>query len=177
MNNSFSEEFNNLSPDKRTKIEVVWTRGFPAKIISLGTELGLNIFESQELPEDVSGEIRPGESPSGFEITVAAFDPRVRKRFTIAHEIAHFLLHRSQIGRGIQDDALYRSSQSNRIEAQANRLAADILMPMTYLQQEHDKIRDYQFSDKLEVLSSTFGVSGTAMGIRLSGIGVFETTD
>lgn len=49
-----------------------------------------------------------------------------RRRFTTAHEIAHFILHQDFIGDGIADDGLYRSKLSNAMEAQANKLAADI---------------------------------------------------
>ncbi|MCV5491602.1 ImmA/IrrE family metallo-endopeptidase, partial [Escherichia coli] len=57
-------------------------------------------------------------------------DMQARRRYTLAHEIAHFLLHRHLLRDGITDDVLYRSSQSSQIEAEANRLAADIIMPM-----------------------------------------------
>ena len=58
----------------------------------------------------------------------------MRRRFTIAHEIAHFLLHRDKIGDQLSDDAMYRSSLSSDDERAANRLAADILMPMGLIQ-------------------------------------------
>src|SRR3546814_3235070 len=65
---------------------------------------------------------RGGES--GFAIYVNGSHPRVRRRFSIAHEIAHFALHRNLIGDGVTDDAMYRSNLSSAVEVQANRMAA-----------------------------------------------------
>jgi Zn-dependent peptidase ImmA (M78 family) len=56
-----------------------------------------------------------------------------RQRFTIAHEIAHYVLHRDQIRNDLNseltDDTFYRSGLSEKREWEANRLAAEILMP------------------------------------------------
>src|SRR3546814_13450473 len=70
---------------------------------------------------------RGGES--GFAIYVNGSHPRVRRRFSIAHEIAHFALHRNLIGDGVTDDAMYRSNLSSAVEVQSNRMAAAIMMP------------------------------------------------
>src|SRR3546814_8751462 len=77
---------------------------------------------------------RGGES--GFAIYVNGSHPRVRRRFSIAHEIAHFALHRNLIGDGVTDDAMYRSNLSSAVEVQANRMAADILMPWHLIRSE-----------------------------------------
>ncbi|HCM3005245.1 TPA: ImmA/IrrE family metallo-endopeptidase, partial [Klebsiella pneumoniae] len=93
-----------------------------------------------------------------------------RQRFTLAHEIAHFLLHRDRIGDGITDDILYRSKLSDFMEVQANRLAADILMPGHLLEKklleltQTVELRDEQ---KIERLAEVAGVSTTAIKIRL----------
>src|SRR3546814_15171584 len=82
---------------------------------------------------------RGGES--GFAIYVNGSHPRVRRRFSIAHEIAHFALHRNLIGDGVTDDAMYSSNLSSAVEVQANRLAADILMPWHLIREAKDKGR------------------------------------
>jgi Zn-dependent peptidase ImmA (M78 family) len=61
------------------------------------------------------------------------------------------------------DDALYRSNLSTREEAEANRLAADILMPRHLIARY---IKTYGFADP-GFLASTFKVSEAAMRIRL----------
>ena len=58
----------------------------------------------------------------------------MRKRFTIAHEIAHFILHSDQLVRGDIEETLYRGGLSDRLETEANKLAADILMPLSLIE-------------------------------------------
>jgi hypothetical protein len=102
---------------------------------------------------------------SGFSIVVNIRDAYTRKRFTIAHELGHFILHRQQLailGGSLTDDAFYRSGLSNTQESEANRFAADILMPYTLIQ----KLVANGVTGVAE-LATTFKVSEAAMSIRL----------
>ncbi len=60
---------------------------------------------------------------------VKVADPTVRKHFTVAHELAHFLIHRNRFSNRLVEDRMYRSGLGSGVEAEANRLAADLLMP------------------------------------------------
>lgn len=64
---------------------------------------------------------------------VSAADPVPRRRFTAAHELAHFLLHRETMGRFRADtDATLREADeevADAMEREANRFAAELLMP------------------------------------------------
>jgi Zn-dependent peptidase ImmA (M78 family) len=102
-----------------------------------------------------------GATSSGYVIFVNAGQHEVRRRFTIAHEIAHYLLHRDLIGDGTQDDVLYRSGLSNRVEAQANRLAADILMPRHLIDEVVKS--GIASADDVAELARIFNVSKDAM--------------
>ena len=97
-----------------------------------------------------------------YKIVVNLNHSRERQRFTIAHEIAHYILHRDQIGNGIVDDALYSSILSNEIEKEANEFATEILMPMRLLT---NSIREHGIDPKK--LAEEYFVSETAMAIRL----------
>ena len=83
------------------------------------------------LDVNISGSIqKTHDDPAQFRVTVNVADAPVRQRFTVAHEIAHYLLHRNLIDKdGIVDTILYRSSLSNIQEVEANRLASSILLP------------------------------------------------
>ena len=84
------------------------------------------------LGSDVAGQIMRDsrKSPkSGFVIWVNVTQHPNRQRFTLAHELAHFTLHRDLIESGLVDDTMYRSTIGGHFETQANRLAAEILMP------------------------------------------------
>ena len=96
-------------------------------------------------------------------IAVNANEPYKRRRFTIAHECAHYLLHRSKIGDELIDDAMYRSEKLNtREESEANNLAADLLMPRRL-------VNDFFRQGILDVdsLAKRFDVSVPAMRVRL----------
>lgn len=137
----------------------------PVQLIPLAKEFGLEVYRVPNWPNDLSGMIRKDSEaggPSGFAIYVNASHAPVRRRFTIAHEIAHFVLHRDKIGDGIVDDALYRSGLSSRQEAEANRLAADILMPWHLI---NDAMRNGY--NTIDGLAKLFDVSKSAMSIRL----------
>lgn len=137
----------------------------PVKLSSLAKSLGLEVVAST-LPPGISGEIRPGQDGK-YVVRVNRHDSKRRQRFTVAHEIAHYLLHRDQIGDGIVDDVLYRSSLSDAREAEANRLAADILMPRAELAAELRRLGGVPTEDVVSALAVKFGVSDVAMRIRL----------
>ncbi|MDM1290811.1 ImmA/IrrE family metallo-endopeptidase [Acinetobacter indicus] len=137
----------------------------PIKLGLLSKELGL-VVKRATLPANISGEIK--EQDGEVIIRVNRHDAKTRQRYTLAHEIAHFLLHRHLLSNGITDDVLYRSSQSDEIEAEANRLAADILMPMHIvknLMQKHDKLKGENF---YQAIADDLDVSVTAIKIRLN---------
>lgn len=112
----------------------------PVDIIGLANDLGVNVNEAW-LADDVSGElVRIDENK--YEINVNAAHHLTRKRFTIAHELGHFLYHKDLIGDGLDDDRAYRSTSAGRYhntrigpvqETQANQFAANTLMPHTLI--------------------------------------------
>ena len=138
--------------------------GYPVHVIPLAEALGINVYYV-DWEDSMSGKIerdseRAGES--GYAIFVNKNHHPNRRRFTIAHEIAHFVLHQDQIGDGIFDDAMYRSGLPQKAEFEANRLAADILMPWHLLSKAMDAP-----GYTVESLADLFQVSKSAMSIRL----------
>lgn len=109
-------------------------REYPVPMRPMASALGL-IVREQNLPDNISGKIEK-DWKGDYVITVNLNHSETRKRFTIAHEIAHYVLHRDLIGEtGITDNALYRDGRIGDIrERQANRYAATLLMPKTLVQ-------------------------------------------
>lgn len=109
----------------------------PVDVVAIASDLGLNVWETKSLPDSISGKIFKDPvngGSSGFSILVNASHSLPRKRFTIAHEIAHFILHRNRLESGeLVDDAMYRSGITAKEETEANRFAADILMPFSLI--------------------------------------------
>ena len=102
-----------------------------------------------------------------------------RQRFTIAHEIGHFVLHRggTYIDKGTY--ARFRDLESGsgtkREEREANQFAAELLMPRhlveTLLQSQHLDPGD---DGSLNRLAEEFEVSALAMSFRLANLGFLK---
>lgn len=138
---------------------------YPVQMVPIAHDLNLKVYKAQGFPDNISGRVYRSDKDggtSGYAIDVNANHPEKRRRFTIAHEIAHYVLHRGLIGEELADDSLYRSGLSNAIEAQANRLAADILMPFGLI--DSAKSRGIH---SVADLAQAFNVLEAAMGIRL----------
>ena len=103
-------------------------------------------------------------------------DSERRKRFTMAHEMGHDLLHRdfsvsiSPKGQGytfFRDRKSFTGEHGKEIEA--NHFASCLLMPEDKILQ---KINSDTFQDSsIEVLANQFKVSKIAMAIRISKLG------
>jgi Zn-dependent peptidase ImmA (M78 family) len=142
---------------------------FPIKLGQLASDLGVTIRVSN-MTTGLSGQISCEEGR--YVIRVNRNEARERQRFTIGHELAHYLLHRNIIDSspdGITDTVLYRSGAPERIEYEANRLAAEIVMPMFLVQKELSESYGGIVSEAtIEGLASRFEVSKAAMEIKLS---------
>lgn len=159
-------DFDRLTPAERQIVEA-HTQEIPVKLGPLATDLGLNVRVGT-LPPGISGEIRPMEGdPDRFIIRVNRHEKKERQRFTLAHEIAHYLLHRGLISSGLTDDIMYRSKLSDRYEVEANRAAAELLMPAAVIRRrvrENGGIVDEELAKRL---ANEFEVSLPAMKIRI----------
>lgn len=128
---------------------------------ALGLKVGISAFEDPEVAGNIE---RTGD---GYRISLNAHDPARRQRFTLAHEIGHYILHRDLIGDGITDRGLYRSRLTTAIERQANRYAANLLMPAQLVFDAwHEGV------NSLPALSARFNVSEKAAEIRLDELGL-----
>jgi Zn-dependent peptidase ImmA (M78 family) len=140
----------------------------PVHVGAIAELLGIEVI-SITLTSDISGLIKKVNSYSdSYQIQINNTDAAARQRFTVAHELAHYLLHRRSIGTdGVTDSILYRSKLSDRVEAEANRLAAAILLPWSRVRAWHQE--HYQCEpdvNHLEELAKAFRVSSLAVGFR-----------
>lgn len=138
----------------------------PVNVLSIAKLFGIRVYRVPNWEDGLSGMIKMSEEDggsSGYAIYVNAEHSEKRRRFTVAHEVAHFVLHKNLIGDGVVDDGLYRSGLSNLIEMEANNLAARILIPGVLLRKFLNDEENYS----VEKLSEKFNVSPQAMAIRL----------
>lgn len=133
----------------------------PVPVGAIARELGVRVIIS-DLPLAVSGTLSRNAGEEDWTIRVNRHEHKNRQRFTIAHEIAHFVLHREVIGNELVDDTFYRSGLSEQREFEANALAADILMPWGLIR---ELMRRGMNSS--QDLAQALEVSPAAMSIRL----------
>ena len=90
-----------------------------------------------------------------------------RQRFSMAHEYVHFQFHRDLIEKMPEGEKiLHRSEERNRVEYQANRVAAEILMPEKIFVQKAKEL-----NGDIVQLSKLFDVSTLAVRYRAKELG------
>lgn len=144
-------------------------------VVGLAKRLGLNVY-SLDLPENQSGSIKKDEQGSVY-IEVNRNHPITRQRFTVAHEIAHFVKHPKQLSEKGQLDRNqnFKDATEIKLETEADQEAAEILMP-AYLVDDFFKSNDWtkntKFnSDMVSEIAEVFRVSRAMAILRLRGIG------
>ena len=84
------------------------------------------VIKVEELAPDVSGRLRIEDGV--WVITVNSKHPPVRQRFTMGHELGHYLNHRDSM-KSFEDSTFFRSSQKSSMEYMADLFSARLLMP------------------------------------------------
>jgi hypothetical protein len=107
------------------------------------------------------------EEPRGWLVVSNSTASPGRRRFTVAHEVAHYLLHRDRIPpQGIyckEEDVSRRAGKD--IEKEADTFAAALLMPLHDLRRQIDPKAKPTLAD-LGALAERYGVSLTAATLR-----------
>lgn len=145
---------------------------FPVKIIEICKKHGFKVYE-EYLRKDVSGFIVVHDKnfrnyDSKKVIVVNRFDSAARRRFTVAHELAHYVLHKG-------DKELYAhrdAGDDSKIEREANLFASNILMPeeavRDYVELIISRVGDIPFSLCAKYIANKFAVSISAAEVRLN---------
>lgn len=150
----------------------------PIPIHLVAQRLGL-VLEAGSFGDDVSGVlvIDGDRAVIGYN---SSHSP-TRQRFSIAHEIGHYVLHRADSSLFIDQRyfAAFRDRRSasgaDRRERQANAFAASLLMPSDLVLREVEHRRfDLGDEDGLKGLAEAFQVSVQAMVYRLTNMGVLS---
>lgn len=152
----------------------------PVSIEVLAHKLNLTA-QAAALGDNVSGilVVENGRGAIGYNSDHAV----VRQRFTIAHEIGHYLLHVQQNLESqlfIDKYVAFRSDSgspngSDQDEVNANRLGAALLMPESLVLEQikkHDL--DLDEDEAVILLAKQFQVSTIAMTYRLTNLGLLR---
>ena len=116
------------------------------KIGHLLKPFGIALVE-RTMPATVSGRLTydpSAGSASGYCIIVNANHPAERKRFTVAHELGHYLLHRlpevfPAIFETERSGVAFYTEDDKIEEGEANAFAAEVLLPMGLFEVEYFK--------------------------------------
>lgn len=132
------------------------------------------ILKKEKLENDISGLLVLKNSSTY--ILCNELDNNLRQRFTIAHELGHFYLHKDSNIFVDTQKVLYRNADSSRgeikREIEANSFAAALLMPENFVLNEIDKLnKSYLDIEDIDILAKIFSVSTLAMSFRLSNLG------
>ncbi len=150
----------------------------PVDVDWLAKEQGALVVP-EDLDSEVSGVLY--REPGNLIIAVNRHHAPNRRRFTIAHELGHLLLHQ---GRPVIVDHVVRarinlrdhrsSLATEREEIEANRFAAHLLMPPGFVHYELDAAlrRGLDEQATIDRLARRFGVSTQAMEFRLTNLGL-----
>ncbi|MGH3784352.1 MAG: ImmA/IrrE family metallo-endopeptidase [Pseudonocardiaceae bacterium] len=150
----------------------------PTPIAQLVTAEGILLVEEPFRDDEVSGVLL--REPGHTTIIVNAANADVRKRFTIAHEIGHYKLHKGTVYLDGRARVNFRdglsSMATNREEIEANAFAAALLMPNNWVHTAFESIvrqGTINSEDELaEILAGRFAVSRQAMQFRLVNLGL-----
>jgi Zn-dependent peptidase ImmA (M78 family) len=151
----------------------------PVNVHKIAAELGLSIV-SEDLGSDVSALlVTDGKSSI---IGVHERHAPTRQRFSIAHEIGHFVLRHQfepgehvhvDRGRYISERGLKSSAGVDAKEIEANQFAASLLMPAKLVRAHVARFgKGPLLEDEVRELAREFQVSEQAMTIRLSALGL-----
>jgi Zn-dependent peptidase ImmA (M78 family) len=147
----------------------------PVDVERIAQTLGLQITEA-DLGIGVSGLLVTNAKTA--HIVIQEKDAKVRKRFTISHEIGHFYLrHQFESGEHVHVDKGNFISQRgpqaatgiDPKEIEANQFAACLLMPSKMVQERVASLGGSPLLDgEVSQLAEEFEVSDQAMTIRLT---------
>ncbi len=152
----------------------------PVPVRKLARGRGARIFlEGQE--GDLSGFLFRREKE--IIIGVNTNQAPIRQRFTIAHELGHLLLHdlddlHVDHGFVVRLRSDVSSLGLDEAEMEANRFAAELLMPTRLLKEDLEGTElDLTNDQTFRSLAKRYGVSAQALAIRLTGLGYLPTVE
>lgn len=156
---------------------------FPRNIVAVCEKLGIKVSETKDFPSNVSGLIY--KKDHSYCILINSNQSAGRKSFTIAHELGHYMLHKEKLeqeneiisgAKGIdiesptssiarQDITSDTSQEYRKLETEANKFAAELLMPSDVFLTKCIEL------NSIDDVANFFGVSISAATIRADRLG------
>ena len=149
----------------------------PVNVFAIVRNYGLDVaYMSFSEYEDVAGFIDLEKR----QIVVNDFDGPSRQKFTVAHELGHWIMHRQLLEKHPDQGVLLRlplgRPDPDPREKEANSFAANLLVPDMFLTpniESGQRLKDFAGGEKL--LATVFGVSADVIGYRLREVGTYSS--
>lgn len=152
-------DYKNAEEQALILLEKLGLKEPPIDPFKIAKELGINIAFVDFKENDILGFY--DEEGSNKTIFIKKNDYYLRQRFTVGHELGHFILHR-EWAKSANYEMLRTDDgfNKNEIELEADAFAANLLVPKKFLEK-------YINVATIEELSGLFGVSKIVIGKRL----------
>lgn len=165
-----------------------YRKSAPVDVDRIAELLGITVeYDASLERKDIVGRISFNDGHPVVSINPAQNRYEPRRRFTLAHEIGHYVLHSAENRMGFTDSKRTMSrteSYWDRYESEANTFAAQLLMPRDLVLSEGQKLIDVYKRDNgakaipqslfVERLADRLAVSSKAMEYRLRNLGVIK---
>ena len=161
---------------KKTAQQLVAEYGTPIDLMKILHDENISL-KREVMEESISGMLVINKDDAT--VVVNSSHHHTRQRFTIAHECGHYFLHADSANAFIDQsekvflrDAVSACGTQTQ-EIQANRFAAELLMPKDYLLKKFDTKNIDLYDDyQLRLLASELKVSVQALVVRLTALGL-----
>jgi Zn-dependent peptidase ImmA (M78 family) len=156
------------------------SRKLPIPVEKIALQLGAEIRDV-DLDADLSGILVRNRERRIISVQRSHVD--ARKRFTIAHELGHLLMHPGRPYIAETDKPVRVDLRANtpgyaniREEREANQFAAALLMPAEVVQEYWDAL-SVKYADPIRVatkMAKEFNVSPVAMKYRIANLAIYS---
>lgn len=172
--NNFVDYYNDNGMEKLIE-EVKKILNLHDKVFEIATALGNTgfIISLLDLPDNLSGAVACDDSykekyGSKRLIQINKNESIKHQRFTMAHELAHYIFDYDGTSKYYSEYNLLPEKQMDKREKRANRFAAALLMPSNDFIHSYKSLEDSGFDRNLilELLSNEFYVSRKAVLLR-----------
>jgi len=143
-------------------LEKIEVEGPPVDVKLIAEKLGIEIVE-MTLPTWFFGTLL--NIKGSYYVVINRLMPETRKKFTLAHEIAHYALHGDKL-------CYMKNCKRDYFHREADAFAAELCMPSAMVKKEaRNWFNDYKF------LARIFEVSEVAMVRKMQELGLIKGTD
>lgn len=146
----------------------------PISPFKIAEQLRIPVFQ-WDFPNEISGIFVSNDENSC--IGVNQNHPYVRQRFTVSHELGHFIFHNTKnmfvdfLDMDIMDIAM--NEEERKLEMQANWFAADLLMPRDWMYRDFKEYGE----NNLKLVAQKYEVSEQALWIRWVRLKLVNTSE